>query len=155
MKRSLFYIFMALVCAACTLAGCKKDEANKAPEGVFWFNEGADTEEIPGAIMYKDGISSVYAYAATDEGAAALAKETGKPVKKGNMVYMIQLGTYTITRNEDGTSGTIKLAGGSSTIEYSELSLHRVVMAVVEGGGYKYKYRTAESFGFPINRGPK
>ena len=56
MKRSLFYIFMALVCAACTLAGCKKDEANKAPEGVFWFNEGADTEEIPGAIMYKDGI---------------------------------------------------------------------------------------------------
>ena len=36
MKRSLFYIFMALVCAACTLAGCKKDEANKAPEGVFW-----------------------------------------------------------------------------------------------------------------------
>ena len=31
MKKSLFYIFMALVCAACTLAGCKKDEANKAP----------------------------------------------------------------------------------------------------------------------------
>ena len=30
MKRSLFYIFMALVCAACTLAGCRKDEANKA-----------------------------------------------------------------------------------------------------------------------------
>ena len=27
MKRSLFYIFMALVCAACTLAGCKKDKS--------------------------------------------------------------------------------------------------------------------------------
>ena len=26
MKKSLFYIFMALVCAACTLAGCKKDD---------------------------------------------------------------------------------------------------------------------------------
>ena len=37
MKKYLFYIFMALVCAACTLAGCRKDEANKAPEGVFWF----------------------------------------------------------------------------------------------------------------------
>ncbi|MBU3808767.1 MAG: hypothetical protein H9802_10175, partial [Candidatus Phocaeicola faecipullorum] len=33
MKKSLFYIFMALVCAACTLAGCRKDEANKAPAG--------------------------------------------------------------------------------------------------------------------------
>lgn len=33
MKRSLFYIFMALVYAACILAGCKKDEANKAPAG--------------------------------------------------------------------------------------------------------------------------
>ena len=45
MKKSLFYIFMALVCAACLLAGCKKDEANKAPEGVFWFNEGAGWQD--------------------------------------------------------------------------------------------------------------
>ena len=27
MKKSLFYIFMALVCAACLLAGCKKDKS--------------------------------------------------------------------------------------------------------------------------------
>ena len=149
MKKSLFYIFMALVCAACTLAGCRKDEANKAPEGVFWFNEGANTEEIPGAIMYKDGISSVYAYAATDEGAAALAEETGKPVKKGNMVYMIQLGTYTITRNEDGTSGTIKVTGiESGVIEYSQLTGDSIILLV--DGENEMRCYTAEKLGFTI-----
>ena len=33
MKRSLFYFLPALICAACILAGCRKDEANKAPAG--------------------------------------------------------------------------------------------------------------------------
>ena len=52
MKKSLFYIFMALVCAACTLAGCRKDDGNesKGPnvEGVFWFEE---EEPAPGVMM--------------------------------------------------------------------------------------------------------
>ena len=112
MKKSLFYIFMALV-------------------------------------MYKDGISSVYAYAATDEGAAALAEETGKPVKKGNMVYMIQLGTYTITRNEDGTSGTIKVTGiESGVIEYSQLTGDSIILLV--DGENEMRCYTAEKLGFTI-----
>ena len=148
MKKSLFYIFMALVCAACTLAGCKKDEANKAPEGVFWFYEGADTEEIPEAIMFKDGISSVYAYAATDEAAAELAEETGKPVKKGNMVMYMPVGQYTITRNEDGTSGTITITGLETVVmEYSQPTGDSVILLF---DGEKTQYYTAEKLGFTI-----
>ena len=99
--------------------------------------------------MFKDGISSVYAYAATDEGAAALAEETGKPVKKGNMVYMIQLGTYTITRNEDGTSGTIKVTGiESGVIEYSQLTGDSIILLV--DGENEMRCYTAEKFGFTI-----
>ena len=148
MKKSLFYIFMALVCAACTLDGCRKDEANKALEGVFWFYEGADTEEIPEAIMFKDGILSVYAYAATDEAAAELAEETGKPVKKGNMVMYMPLGQYTITRNEDGTSGTITITGLETVVmEYSQPTGDSVILLF---DGEKTQYYTAEKFGFTI-----
>lgn len=138
-------------------ATCKV--AVKVPdiEGVYWFEEGMADELVPSVELFHKGQFYEYYYAKTDEAVAYLKKETGIiTIKKGDLVlsedYPIP---YTITKNEDGTSGTIKLAGGSATIEYSELSLHRVVMAVVEGGGNKYKYRTAESFGFPINRGPK
>ena len=64
MKKSLFYIFMALVCAACTLDGCRKNDGNesKGPnvEGVFWFEE---EEPAPGVMMVlylKDGNMSYY-----------------------------------------------------------------------------------------------
>ncbi len=50
---------MALVCAACTLDGCRKNDGNesKGPnvEGVFWFEE---EEPAPGVMMglyLKDG----------------------------------------------------------------------------------------------------
>ena len=130
-------------------ATCKV--AVKVPdiEGVYWFEEGMADELVPTVELFHKGQFYEYYYAKTDEAVAYLKKETGLVLRED---YPLP---YTITKNEDGTSGTIKLAGGSATIEYSELSLHRVVMAVVEGGGYKYKYRTAESFGFPINRGPK
>ena len=141
-------------------ATCKV--AVKVPdiEGVYWFEEGmADelVELVPTVELFHKGQFYEYYYAKTDEAVAYLKKETGIiTIEKGDLVLREDYPLpYTITKNEDGTSGTIKLAGGSATIEYSELSLHRVVMAVVEGGGYKYKYRTAESFGFPINRGPK
>ena len=164
-------------------ATCKV--AVKVPdvEGVYWFEEGMADELVPTVELFhkgqfyeyyyaKEGMADElvptvelfhkgqfyeYYYAKTDEAVAYLKKETGIiTIKKGDLVLREDYPLpYTITKNEDGTSGTIKLAGGSATIEYSELSLHRVVMAVVEGGGYKYKYRTAESFGFPINRGPK
>ena len=138
-------------------ATCKV--AVKVPdiEGVYWFEEGRADDLVPTVELFHKGQFYEYYYAKTDEAVAYLKKETGIiTIKKGDLVLREDYPLpYTITKNEDGTSGTIKLAGGSSTIEYSELSLHRVVMAVVEGGGYKYKYRTAESFGFPINRGPK
>ena len=138
-------------------ATCKV--AVKVPdiEGVYWFEEGMADELVPTVELFHKGQFYEYYYAKTDEAVAYLKKETGIiTIKKGDLVLREDYPLpYTITKNEDGTSGTIKLAGGSATIEYSELSLHRVVMAVVEGGGYKYKYRTAESFGFPINRGPK
>lgn len=121
-------------------------------EGVYWFEEGMADELVPTAELFHKGQFYEYDYAKTDEAVAYLKRETGiVTIKKGDLVlrdgYPMP---YTITKNEDGTSGTIKLAGGRATVEYSELSLHRVVMSVVEGGGYKYKYRTAESFGFPI-----
>ena len=138
-------------------ATCKV--AVKVPdiEGVYWFEEGMADELVPTVELFHKGQFYEYYYAKTDEAVAYLKKETGIiTIEKGDLVLREDYPLpYTITKNEDGTSGTIKLAGGSATIEYSELSLHRVVMAVVEGGGYKYKYRTAESFGFPINRGPK
>ena len=138
-------------------ATCKV--AVKVPdiEGVYWFEEGMADELVPTVELFHKGQFYEYYYAKTDEAVAYLKKETGIiTIKKGDLVLREDYPLpYTITKNEDGTSGTIKLAGGSATIEYSELSLHRVVMAVVEGGGYKSKYRTAESFGFPINRGPK
>ena len=76
---------MALVCAACTLDGCRKNDGNesKGPnvEGVFWFEE---EEPAPGVMMglyLKDGNISYYAYAKSDEGAAMLSETSGKTVK--------------------------------------------------------------------------
>ena len=155
MKKSLFYIFMALVCAACTLNGCKKDDGNesKGPnvEGVFWFEE---EEPDPGVMMVlylKDGNISYYGYAKSDEGAAMLSVKTGKFVKKGNMVYMIQLGTYTITRNEDGTSGTIN--SPLVKIEYSGLTENSVFFVAYESEGDEpvmMQLYTLEYLGFPV-----
>ena len=154
MKRSLFYIFMALVCAACTLAGCKKDDGNesKGPnvEGVFWFEE---EETAPGVIVglyLKDGNMSYYTYAKSDEGAAMLSVETGKFVKKGNIVLTFPLGAYTIVKNEDGTSGTINSPLGK--IEYSGLTENSVLIVAYdsEGETARLQLYTLEYLGFPV-----
>lgn len=123
-------------------------------EGVYWFEEGMADELVPIATLFKNGNFYEYYYAKSDEAVTYLKKETGiLTIKKGDLVRRENYPmAYTITKNEDGVSGTIKLAGGAMTVEYSGLSLHRVVMQVVEGGGYKYKYRSAESFGFPFKR---
>ena len=123
-------------------------------EGVYWFEEGMADELVPIATLFKNGNFYEYYYAKSDEAVTYLKRETGiLTIKKGDLVRRENYPmAYTITKNEDGVSGTIKLAGGAMTVEYSGLSLHRVVMQVVEGGGYKYKYRSAESFGFPFKR---
>ena len=154
MKKSLFYIFMALVCAACTLDGCRKNDGNesKGPnvEGVFWFEE---EETAPGVIVglyLKDGNMSYYTYAKSDEGAAMLSVETGKFVKKGNIVLTFPLGAYTIVKNEDGTSGTINSPLGK--IEYSGLTENSVFFVAYdsEGETARLQLYTLEYLGFPV-----
>ena len=109
-------------------ATCKV--AVKVPdiEGVYWFEEGMADELVPTVELFHKGQFYEYYYAKTDEAVAYLKKETGIiTIEKGDLVLREDYPLpYTITKNEDGTSGTIKIAGGSATIEYSELSLHRV-----------------------------
>ena len=127
MKKFIFYA-VALLSVASLLNGCKKDDGNesKGPdiEWVFWFVE----EEDPAIGMmegfyFKDGKMSYYVYAKSDEGAAWLSEETGKTVKKGNIV-LYGVVDATIVKNEDGTSGTIKHE--SRKIEYSGLTENSV-----------------------------
>ena len=68
----------------------------------------------------KDGYMSYCGYAKNDDGAAKLSEASGKTVKKGNIVLYEYVGAYTIVKNEDGTSGTIKYPSGK--IEYSGLT---------------------------------
>ena len=76
---------MALVCAACTLDGCRKNDGNesKGPnvEGVFWFEEKESDPGVMTGLYLKDGNMSYYAYAKSDEGAAMLSETSGKTVK--------------------------------------------------------------------------
>ena len=155
MRKYLFYIFMALVCAACMLNSCKKDDGNesKGPnvEGVFWFEE---EEPAPGVMMglyLKDGNISYYAYAKSDEGAAMLSEETRKIVKKGNIVLTSPLSAYTIVKNEDGTSGTINSPIGK--IEYSGLTENSVFFVAYDSEGnepVRIQYYTLEYLGFSV-----
>ena len=155
MKRYLFYIFMALVCAACTLNGCKKDDGNesKGPnvEGVFWFEEEETAPGVMVGLYLKDGNMSYYAYAKSDEGAAMLSEASGKTVKKGNIVLTLPLGAYTIVKNEDGTSGTIN--SPLVKIEYSGLTENSVFFVAYESEGDEpvmMQLYTLEYLGFPV-----
>ena len=155
MRKYLFYIFMALVCAACMLNSCKKDDGNesKGPnvEGVFWFEE---EEPAPGVMMVlylKDGNISYWGYAKSDEGAATLSELTRKFVKKGNIVLVLPLGAYTIVKNEDGTSGTINSPLGK--IEYSGLTENSVFFVSYDSEGgepVRMQLYTLEYLGFPV-----
>ena len=154
MKKFIFYA-VALLSVASLLNGCKKDDGNesKGPnvEGVFWFVE---EESDPGVMMGfypKDGNMSYYSYAKSDEGAAMLSEETGKTVKKGNIVLTFPLGAYTIVKNEDGTSGTINLSLGK--IEYSGLTENSVFFVSYDSEGnepVRMQLYTLEYLGFPV-----
>ena len=153
MKKFIFYA-VALLSVASLLNGCKKDDGNesKGPnvEGVFWFEE---EETAPGVIVglyLKDGNMSYYTYAKSDEGAAMLSVETGKFVKKGNIVLTFPLGAYTIVKNEDGTSGTINSPLGK--IEYSGLTENSVFFVAYdsEGETARLQLYTLEYLGFPV-----
>ena len=154
MKKFIFYA-VALLSVASLLNGCKKDDGNesKGPnvEGVFWFIE---EEAEPGVMMgfyLKDGNVSYYAYAKSDEGAAMLSEETGKTVKKGNIVLYQYLGAYTIVKNEDGTSGTINSPLGK--IEYSGLTENSVFFVSYDSEGdepVRMQLYTLEYLGFPV-----
>ena len=154
MKKFIFYA-VALLSVASLLNGCKKDDGNesKGPnvEGVFWFEE---KESDPGVMIgyyLKDGNMSYYAYAKSDEGAAMLSEETGKTVKKGNIVLYYPMGAYTIVKNEDGTSGTINLSLGK--IEYSGLTENSVFFVVYDREGNetaRLQLYTLEYLGFTV-----
>lgn len=153
MKKFIFYA-VALLSVASLLNGCKKDDGNesKGPnvEGVFWFGE---EESAPGVIVglyLKDGNMSYYAYAKSDEGAAMLSEETRKIVKKGNIVLTLPLSTYTIVKNEDGTSGTINSPLGK--MEYSGLTENSVLIVAYdsEGETARLQLYTLEYLGFPV-----
>ena len=152
-KKFIFYA-VALLSVASLLNGCKKDDGNesKGPnvEGVFWVEE---EETAPGVIMVlylKDGNMSYYAYAKSDEGAAMLSEETRKIVKKGNIVLTLPLSTYTIVKNEDGTSGTINSPLGK--MEYSGLTENSVLIVAYdsEGETARLQLYTLEYLGFPV-----
>ena len=150
MKKFIFYA-VALLSVASLLNGCKKDDGNesKGPnvEGVFWFEE---EETAPGVIVglyLKDGNMSYYTYAKSDEGAAMLSKI----VKKGNIVLTLPLGAYTIVKNEDGTSGTIKYPSGK--LEYSGLTENSVffVLYGIDGDEItRVQLSTLEYLGYPV-----
>ena len=123
MKKLIFYA-VALLSVASLLNGCKKDDGNesKGPnvEGVLWFEEVTIDPSMTAGFYLKDGNMSYCAYAKSDEGAAKLSEASGKTVKTGNIVLYQYVGAYTIVKNEDGTSGTIKYPSGK--IEYSGLT---------------------------------
>ena len=153
MKKFIFYA-VALLSVASLLNGCKKDDGNesKGPnvEGVFWVEE---EETAPGVMMVlylKDGNMSYYAYAKSDDGAAMLSEETGKFVKKGNIVLTFPLSAYTIVKNEDGTSGTINSPIGK--MEYSGLTENSVLIVAYdsEGETARLQLYTLEYLGFPV-----
>ena len=134
----------------------RKDDGNesKGPdiEGVFWFGE----EEDPAigtmeGFYFKDGKMSYYVYAKSDEGAAMLSEETGKTVKKGNIVLYQYVDACTIVKNEDGTSGTVKHL--SRKIEYSGLTENSVFVVLYGSEGNetdRLQFYTLEYLGFPV-----
>ena len=154
MKKFIFYA-VALLSVASLLNGCKKDDGNesKGPnvEGVFWFDEKEFDPGVRMGFYLKDGNMSYYAYAKSDDGAAMLSEETGKTVKKGNIVLTYPMGAYTIVKNEDGTSGTINLSVGK--IEYSGLTENSVFYVVYDSEGdetARIQYYTLEYLGYPV-----
>ena len=102
-------------------------------------------------VYLKDGYMSYCAYAKSDDGAAMLSEETGKFVKKGNIVLTFPLSAYTIVKNEDGTSGTINSPLGK--LEYSGLTENSVFVVAYESEGNetaRIQYYTLEYLGFPV-----
>ena len=154
MKKLIFYA-VALLSLASLLNGCKKDDGNesKGPnvEGVFWFGEEDPAIGMMEGFYFKDGNMSYCAYAMSDDGAAMLSEETGKTVKKGNIVLIFPLGAYTIVKNEDGTSGTINSPLGK--MEYSGLTENSVFFVAYDSEGNeteRIQYYTLEYLGYPV-----
>ena len=154
MKKFIFYA-VALLSVASLLNGCKKDDGNesKGPnvEGVFWFEEEEADPGVMEGFYLKDGNMSYCGYAKSDDGAAMLSEETGKFVKKGNIVLTFFLSAYTIVKNEDGTSGTINSPIGK--LEYSGLTENSVFVVAYESEGNetaRIQYYTLEYLGFPV-----
>ena len=161
MKKLIFYA-VALLSVASLLNGCKKDDGNeskdpnvesKGPnvEGVFWFEEVTTDPSMTPGFYFKDANMSYCGYAKSDEGAAKLSKASGKTVKKGNIVLYEYVGAYTIVKNEDGTSGTIKYPSGK--IEYSGLTENSVLFVVYDSDGdeiTRVQLSSLEYLGFPV-----
>ena len=154
MKKFIFYA-VALLSVASLLNGCKKDDGNesKGPnvEGVFWFEEEESAPGVMEGFYLKDGNMSYCGYAKSDDGAAMLSEETGKIVKKGNIVLTFPLSAYTIVKNEDGTSGTINSPLGK--LEYSGLTENSVFVVAYKSEGNetaRIQYYTLEYLGFPV-----
>ena len=154
MKKFIFYA-VALLSVASLLNGCKKDDGNesKGPnvEGVFWFEEEELDPGVMEGVYLKDGNISYCGYAKSDDGAAMLSEETGKFVKKGNIVLTFPLSAYTIVKNEDGTSGTINFPLGK--LEYSGLTENSVFVVAYKSEGNetaRIQYYTLEYLGFPV-----
>ena len=154
MKKLIFYA-VALLSVASLLNGCKKDDGNesKGPnvEGVYWFEEVSTDPSMTPGFYLKDGNMSYCGYAKSDDGAAMLSEETGKTVKKGNIVLTFFLSAYTIVKNEDGTSGTINSPLGK--LEYSGLTENSVFVVAYKSEGNetaRIQYYTLEYLGFPV-----
>ena len=154
MRKFIFYA-VALLSVASLLNGCKKDDGNesKGPnvEGVFWFEEEESAPGVMEGFYLKDGNMSYYAYAKSDDGAAMLSEETGKFVKKGNIVLTFFQSAYTIVKNEDGTSGTINFPIGK--LEYSGLTENSVFVVAYNSEGNetaRIQYYTLEYLGYPV-----
>ena len=154
MKKFIFYA-VALLSVASLLNGCKKDDGNesKGPnvEGVFWFGEEDPAIGVMEGFYLKDGNMSYCGYAKSDDGAAMLSEETGKFVKKGNIVLTFPLGADTIVKNEDGTSGTINSPLGK--LEYSGLTENSVFVVAYNSEGNetaRIQYYTLEYLGFSV-----
>ena len=138
MKKFIFYA-VALLSVASLLNGCKKDDGNES--------KGPNVE----GFYLKDGNMSYCGYAKDDDGAAKLSEASGKTVKKGNIVLYEYVGAYTIVKNEDGTSGTIKYPSGK--IEYSGLTENSVLFVVYDSDGdeiTRVQLSSLEYLGFPV-----
>ena len=140
MKKLIFYA-VALLSVASLLNGCKKDDGNesKGPnvEGVYWFEEVSTDPSMTPGFYLKDGNMS--------------SEASGKTVKKGNIVLYEYVGAYTIVKNEDGTSGTIKYPSGK--IEYSGLTENSVLFVVYDSDGdeiTRVQLSSLEYLGFPV-----